>query len=360
MALFGRDSLITSYQALPYLPELAATTLRVARRAPGADARRLPRAGARQDPARAALRGADGPRRAAALAVLRVGGRDAAVPRAARRVPPLVGRRPSSSASSSPTPAPRWRGSRTSGDLDGDGYVEYARRNPRTGLVNQCWKDSWDAIQFADGTLASGPIATCEIQGYVYDAQRRAARLAREVWGDPALAERLERRAADLRERFRRDFWMPERGCHALALDGDKRQVDSLTSNIGHLLWSGLLDERRRRPRPPSGCSSEELWSGWGVRTLGAARGRLQPARLPHRHRLAPRELADRRRPRALRPRARRRRRSPPRSSARRRTSSIACPRSSAAMPRRPRRSRSRSPPPRVPRHGPREPRCCC
>ena len=154
------------------------------------------------------------------------------------------------------TPARRWPGSSDSGDLDGDGYVEYERRNLDTGLVNQCWKDSWNSIQFADGTLAQGPIATCEIQGYVYDAQRRAARLAREVWDDAALAERLEQRAAELRARFQRDFWMPERGCHALALDGDKRQVDSLTSNIGHLLWSGIARRRARRPPPPSGCST--------------------------------------------------------------------------------------------------------
>ena len=129
-----------------------------------------------------------------------------------------------------------------SGDVDGDGYVEYARRNVETGLLNQCWKDSWDSMQFADGTLARGPIATCEIQGYVYDARRRCARLAREVWDDPALAARLDEQADELRARVRADFWMPERGCHALALDGDKRQVDGLTSNIGHLLWSGLLD----------------------------------------------------------------------------------------------------------------------
>ena len=100
----------------------------------------------------------------------------------------------SSSAPWSPTPAPRWTGSTSSGDPDGDGYVEYERRNPTTGLVNQCWKDSWNSIQFADGTLARGPIATCEIQGYVYDAQRRCARLAREVWDDAALSDRLEQR----------------------------------------------------------------------------------------------------------------------------------------------------------------------
>ena len=163
-----------------------------------------------------------------------------------------------------------------SGDADGDGYVEYARRNLASGLVNQCWKDSWNSIQFRDGRLAGGPIALCEIQGYVYDAQRRSARLARDVWGDPVLAQRLERRAADLRTSFRRDFWMPERGCHALGLDGDKRQVDSLTSNIGHLLWSGLLDddvaaETCERLVDP------QLYSGWGVRTLGSREAGYNP-----------------------------------------------------------------------------------
>jgi len=163
-----------------------------------------------------------------------------------------------------------------SGDLDGDGYVEYQCRNPTTGLVNQCWKDSWDSIQFADGTLAQGPIATCEIQGYVYDATRRGARLAREVWDDQALSARLEQRAGDLRTRFRRDFWMPERGCHALALDGDKRQVDSLTSNIGHLLWSGILDDSEAAATAEL-LLDEQLCSGWGVRTLGTREAGYNP-----------------------------------------------------------------------------------
>jgi len=163
-----------------------------------------------------------------------------------------------------------------SGDADGDGFVEYACRNPATGLVNQCWKDSWNSIQFADGTLARGPIATCELQGYVYDAQRRSARLAREMWGDPALAERLERRAAGLRASFRRDFWMPERGCHALALDGDKRQVDGLTSNIGHLLWSGLPDDGEAAATAER-LLGEQLYSGWGVRTLGTREAGYNP-----------------------------------------------------------------------------------
>src|SRR5207244_11222303 len=130
------------------------------------------------------------------------------------------------------------------GDLDGDGYVEYQRAQ-ETGLENQCWKDSWDSMRFADGTIAKGPIAAVEIQGYVYDAKVRCARLAREVWGDLELADRLEREAAELKERFNRDFWLEERGHYALALDGAKRPVDALTSNVGHLLWSGIVPEER-------------------------------------------------------------------------------------------------------------------
>jgi glycogen debranching enzyme len=163
-----------------------------------------------------------------------------------------------------------------SGDIDGDGYVEYARRNSTTGLINQCWKDSWDSIQFADGTLARGPIATCEIQGYVFDARRRGARMAREVWDDPVLADHLEHLADTLRDRFHEDYWMPERGCHALALDGDKRQVDSMTSNIGHLLWSGLMGEQEAAATAER-LLDEPLYSGWGVRTLGTREAGYNP-----------------------------------------------------------------------------------
>jgi len=153
------------------------------------------------------------------------------------------------------------------GDRDGDGYVEYERRNTNTGLENQCWKDSWNSILFADGTLAAGPIATCEIQGYVYDAKRRSARLARDVWDDPELAARLEDEAAALKERFNADFWLPEREFFALALDGDKRQVDSLTSNIGHLLWSGIVADDKA-DAVARHLLGPKLFSGWGVRTM--------------------------------------------------------------------------------------------
>jgi glycogen debranching enzyme len=275
MALFGRDSLIASFQALPYLPGLAATTLRVLASGQADDRDDFHE----REPGKI-------------LHELRFGELTA---RGERPHSPYFG-------SADATPLflilldeyHRWSGDdelvrelepnarraltwiSESGDADGDGYVEYECRNPETGLVNQCWKDSWDSIQFADGTLAAGPIATCEIQGYVYDARLRSARLAREVWGDEALARRLELAAADLRVAFSRDFWLPERGCHALALDGEKRPVDSLTSNIGHLLWSGILDDERAAATASS-LLTDELYSGWGVRTLSTADSGYNP-----------------------------------------------------------------------------------
>jgi glycogen debranching enzyme len=162
------------------------------------------------------------------------------------------------------------------GDRDGDGFVEYERRNSETGLENQGWKDSWDSIAFADGTVASTPRATCELQGYVYDAKIRTARLARLVWGHPARADRLEREAEELKEHFNDAFWIPERGFFALALDGDKRKVDSLTSNIGHLLWSGIAD-RDKAQSCVRHLMSDALFSGWGVRTMAVGEGSFNP-----------------------------------------------------------------------------------
>ena len=155
------------------------------------------------------------------------------------------------------------------GDRDGDGYVEYGTRSSQ-GLGNQCWKDSGDGIQFADGTIPYLPIATCEIQGYVYDAKLRVAELARRLAGDEALAVRLEREAHELYERFNSDFWSDERGgYYAVGLDGDKRQIDSVTSNMGHLLWSGIVPEERARVVAEQ-LMSDRMFSGWGVRTLSS------------------------------------------------------------------------------------------
>ena len=266
MALFGRDSLITSYQSLPFTPELAETTLRVlaARQGQTVDDFRD------EEPGKI-------------LHELRVG---ELTHFKERPHSPYYG-----TADATPLwlilldETERWTGNADLikelepnaraalawideyGDLDGDGYVEYQRRNLETGLENMCWKDSGNSILFADGTSSKLPRATCEIQGYVYDAKLRSARLAREIWGDPELADGLGREAAELKARFNRDFWIPDREYFALALDGDKRPVDSLTSNIGHLLWSGIVDESMAETVRRH-LMSEEMFSGWGVRTM--------------------------------------------------------------------------------------------
>ncbi len=156
------------------------------------------------------------------------------------------------------------------GDRDGDGFVEYERRSPR-GLVNQSWKDSGDSQRFADGSAAEPPIAPAEVQGYVYDAKVRLAEVAREAWDDVALAARLEREAAELRRRFHAAFWIDgQNGFYALALDGRKRPVDSLCSNIGHLLWSGIVPDEHAADLAERLLSSD-LWTGWGIRTMSAS-----------------------------------------------------------------------------------------
>ena len=162
------------------------------------------------------------------------------------------------------------------GDIMGNGYIWYQRRNERTGLENQCWKESWDAISYRDGRLPGRPRATCELQGYAYDAKIRGARLAREFWNDPAYADRLEREAAELKERFNRDFWVEDGEYYALALDADGGQVDALSSNIGHLLWSGIVEESRAA-KIAEHLLGPRLFSGWGVRTLAKGEGRYNP-----------------------------------------------------------------------------------
>jgi glycogen debranching enzyme len=160
-------------------------------------------------------------------------------------------------------------------DRDGDGFVEYERRAPR-GIRNQTWKDSEDSMSFHDGTLARAPIAPAEVQGYVYDAKLRTAELAREVWRDPELADRLVRNAEELRHRFDEAFWVPDRAFYALGLDADKRPIDSLASNVGHLLWSGIVP-RERQDVVADALMGERLWSGWGVRTLAQGEGAYNP-----------------------------------------------------------------------------------
>ena len=161
-------------------------------------------------------------------------------------------------------------------DLMGNGYVSYERRNKETGLENQCWKDSWDSISYRNGKIPGFPRATCELQGYAYDAKMRGARLARLVWKDPAYAERLEHEAADLKRRFNRDFWVEDGEYFALALDNEGRQVDALASNNGHLLWSGIVDKSKAKA-VVGHLMGPQLFSGWGIRTLAEGEGRYNP-----------------------------------------------------------------------------------
>ena len=151
------------------------------------------------------------------------------------------------------------------GDLDGDGFVEYARRSPR-GLANQGWKDSWDAIMHRDGEVARAPIALCEIQGYVYEAKYRMASLMR-AFGDPALADKLKKEAAEMAKRFDKAFWMPARGFYAMALDRDKRQCQVVSYNPGHLLFTRMLPLERAR-LVTQRFMRPDMFSGWGLRTI--------------------------------------------------------------------------------------------
>jgi len=275
MTMFGRDSILTSLQALPFTPELAATTLQALGDWQGSridDFRD-------EDPGRI-------------LHEMRYGEMTAFEERPHS---PYYG-----CADATPLYVvlldeyERWTGDRSLvrhrehearaalawiddyADLLGNGYIWYQRRNEQTGLENQCWKDSWDSISDRSGEIPGFPRATCELQGYAYDAKIRGARLAREVWNDPGYAERLEKQAADLKRRFNRDFWVADEGYFALALDPDGRQVDSLTSNNGHLLWSGIVDKSKAKA-VVANLLGPRLFSGWGVRTLAEGEGRYNP-----------------------------------------------------------------------------------
>ena len=275
MTMFGRDSIFTSLQALPFTPELAATTIQALGDWQGSrvdDFRD-------EDPGRI-------------LHEMRYGEMTAFEERPHS---PYYG-----AADATPLYVvlldeyERWTGDRRLvraferearaalawiddyADLMDNGYLWYQRRNEETGLENQCWKDSWDSISYRDGRIPGFPRATCELQGYAYDAKMRGARLARLVWKDAAFADELERQAADLKRRFNRDFWVEDGEYFALALDNEGKQVDSLASNNGHLLWSGIVDKSKAK-RVVEHLIGPRLFSGWGVRTLAEGEGRYNP-----------------------------------------------------------------------------------
>ena len=160
------------------------------------------------------------------------------------------------------------------GDADGDGFVEYQRRS-FSGLLNQGWKDSEDAIVGADGRLAEGPIALSEVQAYVYLAKVEAAGLHDEL-GDRDRGRSLRAEAAELRDAFHEAFWDPDEGTYVLALDGQKRKVASVTSNAGHCLYSGIVSERRA-PAVVERLMADDMFSGWGIRTLSSENPSFNP-----------------------------------------------------------------------------------
>ena len=162
----------------------------------------------------------------------------------------------------------------TFGDLDGDGFIEYAR-SARGGLRNQGWKDSDNAIFHADGTLPDGPIALCEVQGYVFAAKRAAANLAR-ILGNNALAERLSGQAESLRRQFEEIFWCEQLSTYAIALDGRKKRCQVRASNAGHCLFAGIASADRAA-RVAAMLMSEQSFSDWGIRTIAATESRYDP-----------------------------------------------------------------------------------
>lgn len=160
------------------------------------------------------------------------------------------------------------------GDRDGDGFVEYQRATEH-GLLNQGWKDSWDGINFADGTLAEPPIALCEVQAYTYGAYVGRALMALGD-GDMETADRWTAKAVQLKEAFNERFWLPDRGYFAIALDRDKKPVDALASNMGHCLWMGIIDTDKAA-QVAEHLMSPEMFTGWGIRTLASTMGAYNP-----------------------------------------------------------------------------------
>jgi len=160
------------------------------------------------------------------------------------------------------------------GDADGDGFVEYDN-GKGTGLVNQGWKDSQDSIFHADGSLAQGPIALCEVQGYVYAAKCAAATLA-AMLGAPSMAADLTKQADALRDRFHETFWSEEMGTYALALDGAKKPCLVRSSNAGHALFT-CIAYPAYAARVADNLMSPEAFSGWGIRTISQGESRFNP-----------------------------------------------------------------------------------
>jgi glycogen debranching enzyme len=271
--LFGRDSIICALQTLAYRPEIAAETLRLLARFQGksTDSWRD------EEPGKI-------------LHELRVGelARMGAIPHT-----PYYG-------TVDATPLflvllgeyVRWKGELSLfeelrgpveaalrwidefGDHDRDGYLDYQAKGGEQ-LINQGWKDSGGAIVDSSGRRAEAPIALCEVQGYAYRAKEEMAELFERA-GDAKRAGKLRRDAAALRERFNRDFWLEEKGFYALALERGGRRVDAITSNVGQALWTGIIDDQRV-PTVVDRLMADDMYSGWGIRTLSSGEGAYNP-----------------------------------------------------------------------------------
>ena len=265
MALFGRDSLIASWMAMSVAPNLALGTLRTLARMQGKRIDPM----TEEEPGRILHEVRVGMDLTLALGgeSIYYGSIDSTplfvmlVDEAARWGAPLA-----EIAALMPAVDAALDWMRDYGDRDGDGFLEYGRRTDR-GLLHQGWKDSHDGISFADGTLAMPPIALAEVQGYAYGAYRARAHLA-GLFGDEPAAQDWSARAASMRTAFDDAFWIPDKQRFALALDHDKRQVDSLVSNMGQCLWSGIVLPERA-PAVAAALLSPDLFSGFGIRTLG-------------------------------------------------------------------------------------------
>jgi glycogen debranching enzyme len=273
MALFGRDSLLTAWMVLPWDANLAAGTLQTLASWQGTEVD----AASEEEPGRILHEVRWGPASAFAL-----GGRKAyygtadATPLFVMLLGELHrwGVKEATIASLLPHADRAMEWIETYGDADGDGFVEYLRKTSH-GLANQGWKDSWDGINFADGTIAEPPIALAEVQAYVYAAYLARAQLAVGV-GDHSGARLWRKKAKQLKRAFNERFWLPERGWFAIGLDRDKRPIDSLTSNMGHCLWTGIVDADKAASVARH-LMSEEMFSGWGIRTLASSMAAYNP-----------------------------------------------------------------------------------
>jgi len=273
MALFGRDSLLTAWMLLPWDPALALGTLRTLAVWQGSDVD----SAAEEEPGKILHEVRFGPAASFAL-----GGR-AAYFGSADATPLFVmllgelqrwGGKDSAIAALLPHADRGLEWIESYGDADGDGFVEYSRKTSH-GLVNQGWKDSWDGINFADGSIADAPIALAEVQAYVYAAYRARAQLAGHA-GDQAGSAYWRKKAKQLKRDFNERFWLPEQGWYAVGLDAEKRPIDALTSNMGHCLWTGIADKDKAAVVARQ-LMSPELFSGWGIRTLASTMGAYNP-----------------------------------------------------------------------------------